>query len=188
MSDKTLRERFEIVVQATQTNILSYLKTVDSSIQRVHFQYGHPKMVIDALKSLATPQANQFLKYPLIAVFEDFPERSVIEGLDIITPKIIIAWKTQAHYTREQRDTLNFKPILNPLTDEFVLQLRRSPYFSTNYKKVGERIARPFWGKEGLYGNEGNVFDDMLDCIELRGFELTIRHQATCSPGFTKNF
>ena len=36
------------------------------------------------------------------------------------------------------------------------------------------KIDRLFWGKEGLYANEGNIFEDFLDCIEIRDLELNV--------------
>jgi hypothetical protein len=185
---RTIRESFQLVVQNTQTNILPHLQTVDPKITRVHFQFGHVMDIVNRLKELEQPQYLQYTKYPLIAVLEDFPQRDVVEGLSVITPKILILNFTKPEYTREQRDTENFIPILMPLADEFVRQLRSSGHFSTNYKKTGERINRPFWGKEELWGNAANIMKDALDGIELRGFELTIRQQTICSPAFIKNF
>lgn len=188
-AEKTLRERFLSVVQATETNVLSYLQDQDSTIQRLHFQFGHPKMVIEELKKLQQPQANQYKKYPLIAVFEDVPERPVASNVATISPRIVIAWQTKQEYTREQRDELSFKPILLPIYDEFMTQLKSSAYFVTNYQQPGERVMRPFWGREGLYGNEGNIFNDYLDCIEIRNIELQIRQRSGCAPaGFHKSF
>lgn len=188
-AEKTLRERFQYIVTATETNILDYLQSVDSTIQRIHYQFGHPKMVIEELIKLHKPQANQYKKYPLIAVFEDVPERPVASNVATISPRIVIAWQTQQGYTREQRDELSFKPILLPIYDEFMRQLKSSPYLISNYLRPGERTMRPFWGREGLYGNEGNIFNDFLDCIEIRNIELTIRQRSGCAPaGFSKNF
>lgn len=187
-TERTLRERFRLIATATEAAILPYLQTIDPTIQQLHFEYGHPLTIINKLQAMNNPQSYQFMKYPLLAVFEDVPERGIVDDISTISPRIIIANQTRPEYTREERDTTNFKPILLPIYDAFMRELKRTPYMRYDYRKPGERIMRPFWGKEGLYGNEGNVFGDALDCIEIRGAEFTIRRGASCLPASFKNF
>lgn len=187
-TDLTLWERFQPVAEAIEAELLTYLQTVDPTIERLHFELGHPQAIIKSLMALNTPQSYQYQKYPLLAVFEDVPERALAPGLSVITPRIIIANQTRPEYTRQERDAKNFKPILLPIADAFDRHMAKSGLLGSNYRKPGERIMRPFWGREGLYGNEGNTFSDALDCIEIRNRELTIRWQPTCSPDFFKNF
>jgi hypothetical protein len=185
--ETTLTERFLALIKDTEAPILPYLQTVDPTIQQLHGLCGHPLPIVNTLMGMNNPQSYQYLKYPLIAVFEDIVERGVVGDVRSITPRIVIVNQTTAEYTRKERDDKNFKPILIPIYNEFMRQLRRNRYFRWDYKKPGDKTMRPFWGKEGLYGSEGNIAGDALDCIELR-IELIPHRAPTCAPAFKRNF
>jgi len=54
------------------------------------------------------------------------------------------------------------------------------------FKEVGfglvphDKIDRLFWGRSGLYGNEGNIFNDHLDAIEIQNLSLSLRLNKNC--------
>jgi hypothetical protein len=37
-----------------------------------------------------------------------------------------------------------------------------------------DMIERFYWGREGIYNNAGNVFNDYIDAIEIRNLDLKI--------------
>jgi len=184
----TLRERFETVANATEAVVLPILQAYDPSIVQLHFQYGHALDILKELVKLSGTHVGQYQQFPLLAVFEDVPLRGVQGVLSTMSPRIIVCNTTNPEYSRTQRDTLNFKPILWPIVKEFKYQLHKSGLIGTNYKTPGTTIERPFWGKEALYGNDGLIFKEPLDCIEITGWELSIRETNACSQAFSKNF
>ena len=177
----TFREKFAAIVASTQAVILSEPDKYPG-ITAVNFQFGHSIVVTNALTGMSKMQSTQALKYPLIIILEDFTEKPAGLGYQsIISPRIIIANLTQETYTREQRDELNFKPVLDPICDEFLNQLQYNPYFFYTTRKKPQRTNRAFWGTAGITGNTANSFNDKLDCIELNP-DLTVRIQrANCS-------
>jgi len=171
-------DEIETIVGAVSAALLTYLQGIDSAITAVHYQHGHPKEIIETLMQKDKSTTLQFTKYPLIALFQDFPEAHNQQlGIDNeATLHIVIVQSTLATYKANERYTRNFKPILYPIYNEFLKQITLSAKFM-NYgiQTLGHtKIDRLFWGKEGLYGNEGNIFNDRLDCIEIRDLKLKV--------------
>lgn len=166
------------IVGAVSAALLTYLKTIDPAITAVHYQYGHPKEIIETLMQKDKSTTLQFTKYPLVALFQDFPERHTGQvGFDSeVSLHIVIVQSTTANYKADERYTRNFKPILYPIYSELLRQFNFSKRFSTyGVSTISHtKIDRLYWGKEGLYGNEGNIFNDRLDCIEIRDLRLKV--------------
>lgn len=131
-----------------------------------YFFNGHPLDIISQLKTISqSPNAEQ--KYPFIAMLHDF-EESENNGLVTATIEFIIGTCTEAKYTAPEREKINFIPILIPLVDEFKRQLRGgSNYLLSNQYEFTE-TKNMFLGKKGLYGVEGNIFNDKIDAITLK--------------------
>jgi hypothetical protein len=185
-------EAFGHVVQATEEEILSYLQGVDNTISGLHYEYGHPLTIINKLAQMETSQAQQREKYPLVALFMDFPEEQprTVGALRKAKSQVIIATRTIKDRTVEQRYATAFNTILTPIYEELCRQLAKSAYFFHSAVPAHQKIDRPFWGKEGLYGNYTGVATDYLDCIEIRNVELVPGRKRACaaSPAPFKNF
>jgi len=146
-----------------------------------YYLYGHPLEVINTLSEYEKHPKMKFKKYPLIILFQDFEEtkgRHQAINADV-SLNLVICTNTLAKYKSAERYELNFKPVLYPLYDLFLEKLERSGYFSGalgNFQHV--KIDRMYWGKNGLYSNEGNVFNDRLDAIEIRNLELSVLNKS----------
>lgn len=163
------------VVEAVSTKLLTQLQAFDPLITGVHYQYGHPLEIIETLKQMDESQDYKFRRYPFIGLFQDFPQEVGEVGFDSeVTLHLIIARFTVNTYKAAQRYENNFKPVLYPIYLEFLEQLN----FSKAFMKYAPnqiphtKIDRLYWGREGLYKNEGNIFNDFLDCIEIRNLKL----------------
>ncbi len=169
---------FEGIVQAVSTKLINYLQTIDPAIEAVNYLHGHPKEIIETLMQRDKSDTFQFKKYPLVALFQDFPENHNQQiGIDNeASLHLVIVQSTRPDYKADERYTKNFKPILYPIYMELLQQISFSKAI-LNYG-VGDlphtKIDRLYWGKEGIYGSEANVFNDFLDCIELRDLKLKI--------------
>lgn len=150
-----------------------------------YYMYGHPLEIIDTLSRKDSNDTYKSKKYPLIALFQDFTESmgqnqavsSAVEDLNII-----IAVNTSPDYTSKERYTNTFRPVLYPLYDLLIKHIIKSKWFNNVDPGLvpHRKIDRLFWGRSGLYGNEGNIFNDHIDAIEIQGLNLTLRLRQNC--------
>jgi hypothetical protein len=171
-------DKFGEVVTAVSAALTPSLVAYDSLITGVHYLHGHPTEIIETLTQKDKSDTFKFTKYPLVALFQDFPEAHNQQiGIDNeATLHIIIAYSSRPTYKAEERYTLKFKPVIYPIYLELLKQITLNKAF-LNYgiQNLGHtKIDRLYWGREGLYGNTGNVFNDFLDCIEIRDLKLKI--------------
>lgn len=140
-----------------------------------YYMYGHRLEIARALKAKDSNPEEKNAKYPLIALRFDIPESEdggYVQYKDI---NIIIVDFTNKNYSAAERFTNVIKPVLVPLYDKFMLELRNSGLFTwPNYQKLPkhQRIFRPFWGTPGEERNEKYIFSDPLDAIEIVGLEI----------------
>lgn len=170
---------FGHVVEATKTAL---------SLSTLHYEHGRPLEIINTLSNMSKTQSNMAIKYPLIALFQDFQEEQPRKAGDPIKARVqvVIATQGKTDMKAAARYNATFTNVLIPIYEELVRQIQKSAYFF-NATVPHTRIDHPYWGKEGLYGNTGNIFDDALDCIELRGLELIVP-SVSCQPYALKNF
>lgn len=145
----------------------------------VHYFHDHPLGLIETLQKLTRTAAGQAEKYPFIALMQPFDERH--SGKDDeemeVTLEVIIATLTTPKLSTDERYVGNYKPILYPIYNEFIEQLYRNGNFSLAGNDYVEhtKTDQPYWGHEGLFGNEGNLFQDFIDAIEIKNLKLKIK-------------
>lgn len=167
---------FDEIVSKVSAILTPSLQALDSNITGVHYDYGHPKEIIESLMQKDKSNTFMFQKYPLVALFQDFPERitNTVGAPNEVTLHLIIANSTKQTFKSNERYSRNFKPFLYPIYNELMKQISNSKhilnYGADNIQHT--KIDRLFWGKEGLYGNEGNIFNDFLDIIEIRDLKF----------------
>ena len=161
------------------TSIVAH--TATKSGIAVSYQYGHPIEIIENLQEMSLNLTQSAAKYPLIALFTDVSEtKGEADGVDMsVKLHLIIATLTLNSYKSPERLTLNFTPVLYPLYEQLLKSIASSGYFlNPNAEKIEhEKVDRFFWGKNGLYLNTGNVFNDYVDCIEVSNLKLTVKKQ-----------
>lgn len=140
------------------------------------FDHGHPTECVNRVKEYTHHDTLKFESFPRILLFHDFEEKVTYETA--VSLNVVILTDTSPTYTTPQRYTYSFDPILTPLYDLFLRQLADSANIvstEANYFKH-TKIDRLYWGKNGLYGNTANVFDDFIDAIELVNLELILNN------------
>lgn len=164
---------FRPIVAKVSANLLAQLQAVNPAIKGVQYKYGHYTDIKQELIQEGKLVLNKE-RYPLIVLFEDFKTAEDTLGLwGTAKLKFMILYTSKKDYTREQRENLVFVPVLEPVYQEFLKQVKRSGKFMMYGKPKPERIDRPHWGDPGLYKNEGYLFNDVLDGIEIN-IELKI--------------
>lgn len=159
------------LVAKTSAALLTYLQTVDPLITGVHYQYGHYNDIKERL--LAKGKIDPAARYPLVVLFEDFRVQNRTPGIfGIADVKMMVLHLSRKDITRQQREANVFKPVLVPIYDELLRQMKISGKFMQYGPFRHNRIDRPHWGDPVIYGNNGYLFDEVLDGIEISDLQL----------------
>lgn len=174
-----LHREFTSIVQAVSEKLTPKLQLVDDMITGVHYQFGHPLEIINTISEFTKGETTRFNKYPLIAFFLDSTvTRGEVGffGEQEINMAIIRSCK-DPNQTASQRDEFNFMPVLTPIYLELLEQIAlRGDLFSVQSPEtiIHKYTPHYYWGKQGLFGNEGNIFNDWVDAIEINNMRLKI--------------
>ncbi len=142
-----------------------------------YYLYGHRTEISDRLLEKDQDKVQKYKKYPLIALKLDTPE-TVNEGLWHYDLNIAILAYTDKNYNTEERYTNVFKPVLYPLYESFLKELRNAGMFMWPDEQEFPphvKIDRPYWGTESKEGNVKQFFNDPLDAIELVNLKFSKR-------------
>lgn len=145
--------------------------------EKPYYLHGHPLEIMNILKERTDSGTDlKFKKYPLIALFEDFVDEGPA-GVFANRAKVDLLFITNTNpkYKAADRYTNSFDAVLTPLLNLFIKHMNRKTGVHLDHRKLtGKHIYHIYWGKKGLYGSEGNIFDDYIDAIEIRQLELKI--------------
>jgi len=168
-------EIFEAIVARVESRLLESFQALDPKIEGIHYDHGHPLEIIETLKQKDSSQTFRFQKYPLVCLFQDFPETNGGTGFEReVTLHLIIAKGTKKEYKAKERYTHNFKPFLLPVYDILLEEINRDKNFQTyGVSKIAhQKWDRLYWGRNGLFGNQSNIFNDYLDVVEIKNLKL----------------
>jgi len=164
-----VRDRW-LMLPATQALINSGVIIVnDEEDEPPYYMYGHRKEIANRLNLKGKDSIEKFKRYPLIALRLDIPER-VVGLVSHFTLNIAIIHATKIKYTAEERYTNVFKPILYPLYELFMEELRNTGGFwwtGNQERPEHTKIDRPYYGTPSTEGNNKSIFADPLDAIEI---------------------
>jgi hypothetical protein len=143
--------------------------------KHIFYQFGHPLEIVANLQAMTTV-TTQNQKYPLVALFTDILVDKNKDGFyGDARFTILIATLTKREYKAPERKEVNFKPLLQPIKTEVLKQLGRVRQFTTPGEIKYKEIEHYFWGSAGLYGSNKNIFNDLIDAIELRDIQVTVK-------------
>lgn len=150
--------------------------------KHILYTYGRSIQILKKLQSLndAIAQTTKDGKYPLLALFQDFPEDIGTSGYycTVRLPKISIATLTQCTDDPVKRYATTFKPILYPIYLEILNQLARHPNIIGNDPRA---FVHRKWDRPGTQP-EGQNLNDYVDAIEIEGLQLTFKQVIKCKP------
>lgn len=158
---------------------------VDGVFPHVYFMHGHPIEIVNRLQAKVQNPDAKDKRFPLIILLHDF---KINRNKDAATygstsVNLIIAALTKSSYNSDERKENVFKPVLYPILKELLNQIEISGYYSVGLNGVQyDQTDRYFWGKNGLYGNTGNIFNDFLDAIDIENLKLVIENKQDCKP------
>lgn len=141
---------------------------------QVHYEHGHPQEIDNILTAWSKDPYNSKVKYPMIALFQDFDEQvsGKLQEMCDVKLELIIATMTLPAYTAPQRMTNSFVPILYPIYYQFISSIQLSGYFAGTVYAVPEhtKTDRMFWGK-----NKNAAFGDYVDAIHIQNLALKVK-------------
>ena len=147
----------------------------DLGLDNSRFKYSTPIEFINELKAL-----NDLQRYPFFfinSMMVDYDLQSKNDKI-INVGEIVIATKSLSGWSSEERDAKSFKPILIPFLERFLERLTFNKNLSV--LKEGKIKLHYFYGKQGLYGGDGNIFNDSVDAIQLLNFQFRLSNNKQC--------
>lgn len=139
------------------------------------YLYGHRAEIAARLTQRDGDKVKKYSKYPLIALRLDTEEEKV--GIQTnFSLNIAIINITDKKYNAEERYANVFKPILYPLYELFLKELKNSGLFYWEGKQrtpSHKKVDRPFYGTPDPEINIKNLFNDPVDAIEILNLKLS---------------
>lgn len=181
MIDVYVDEIIKYIVEQVSYELTDTLRIEQPNITGVYFQHGHPLEVIAELQKLSQGTTTKNQRYPLVALFRDFPEeKGTGNGIySEVTLNMIIAVRTEPTYTSDKRKEKSFLPILYPIYNRLMELITKSPKFMKPQGQTGmlkhTKIDHYFWGRESVYGADANIFQDWIDCIEIKNLKIKVK-------------
>lgn len=167
---KQIVEIFKDIVSKVEAKILNDLIEQEPIIKTIHYEHGHYIEINTTLNEREQLATLFNKKYPLVALFEDIREK-VKYGISECSLTLVICFSTEAQYKSKDRYDNVINPILEPIYQELMKQIKMHPQL-IGYDAPHTKIIRPYWGVEGKYGNRANIFSDFLDAIEISNLKV----------------
>lgn len=152
---------------------------INDVLTNIYYDFGVAIEVVNRLKLKTTDPILRAKKYPLIwfliqdSVKEDIDYRkNPVRNTNEIS--IIICTETEKGFTSAERYDNVILPILRPIYDSFIINIKKSKLVKSKTKFFHEYSENLFWGANGLYGHIGNIFDDNIDAIIIENLDLSI--------------
>jgi len=160
-------------ILSTDAGVLLQLNP-ESNDFTLKFKYSTPIEWVNELTQL-TKSNNIKFKYPFCFI----NSMKVTYNYNTVTiNELVFATLSGQNYTSEQRDMYTMKPILWNLVNILKSSLQDSPLVNL-YDVNFDVKPHYFYGKSGLYGGVGNVFNDHVDAIEINNLKLRIYKNCT---------
>lgn len=159
------------VIQAVDTVIFPILG------KHINYEYGSSLQIQTELQKLNGSVTLKSTKYPLMAVFQGFPESIATGGYMPVTfPAITIATLTTSTDSTKKRYDKIFRTTLYPIYQEFLRQLPR-------HRNVVGNCADIFGGKKVDYPGSlpvDKAMNEYVDAIEIQGLQITFKYVQNC--------
>ena len=138
------------------------------------YDHGHVINMVNRFKEASHSDTLKFTQFPAICLFQDIPEKHSRDSKQReVTLHIGIITSTKPEYTEAERYDHSFDPVLFPIYENLIDAINCSGYLQIidEYYDYYERV---YYGKSGLYGNTGNIFNDFIDAIEIQNLKVKI--------------
>lgn len=176
--DKYFVDVFGLVVEDIRENYDTNNK------EKPYYLHGHPLEILKTLSGRDKSPTWKYRKYPLICLLQDFQEtKGDNPSWSMqVSPRVLIVNRTKREFSSQKRYEKNFKPILYPLYELLLEAIAEIGFFGVGGPDLiqHKKTDRLFWGREGLYGSKGNIFNDYLDAIDISFVNLPVLSKEDC--------
>lgn len=151
--------------------------------KHILYTYGRSIQILTKLQTMNDSLSNKNNRFPLFALFQDFPEMNGGNGYycTVKIPKISIAMLTMLTDDPPTRYGKTFKPVLYPIWNEFLNQLVKHPNIVGNDPAAFQHIK---WDRPGTQPptdkQKASNFNEIVDAIEIQDLQLTIKQVKKC--------
>lgn len=151
-----------------------------------YYLYGPSMEILKVLTERDKSKDWKYRKYPLIALMQDFKET---KGTDakleyIVNPTVRIITSTKPDYYTEDRYSEVFKPFIYPIYEQLLISISESCMIDSGIPEdiKHDKWDRLSWGREGIEGPDGIIFNDYLDAMDINFKELRVFKKQECIP------
>ena len=144
-----------------------------------YFDFGVTLEVVNRLKEKTESSTHSDKKYPLIwhlinSAVNEIIDNNKTNPREVTNLTIIFCTETDENFTSRERYDNKIIPTLRPMYDLFMKYLKESKKLKSVDNFKHDYSENLYWGREGLYGHEGNIFDDRLDAIIIDNLNLRV--------------
>ena len=143
-----------------------------------YFLYGHMLEIANVLTERDKSNNLKFQKYPCIILPMDIESEYDSKGIGMKyrNIKLYIVQYTLPEYRAEDRLEKTFRPVLYPLYEKLIYNIRYNKQVNTGdgIFPPHKKIDRLFWGTSLNSKNTSTILGDYLDAIEVSGLNLTV--------------
>ena len=119
-------------------------------------------------------------KYPLVALFKDIKETLTEGPIGIESSfkcKFAILTLTTPDYRHDEREAINFKPVLIPILEAMLKQFQQSAQFGMpTLQQMNVQATDCYFYGTGFNQDNKNPFSDYVDAIEVESISLNIKN------------
>lgn len=96
--------------------------------------------------------------------------------------EIFIAAPTDANYSQQQREDINFYPRLIPIYRQLIEEIKRETKLDNHETVIHTRTLLPYWGGGDVAApGQPNLWKNYADCIKISGLKLKIENIKNCT-------
>jgi hypothetical protein len=147
-----------------------------------HYMDGRVLEIVNTMKVKDRMSVQKNQKYPAVFLITPIDEQEV-NGLYNYNLRVMFVAKTASKYTRDQRYSKVLKPILYPMYESFIRNLRKSGLFTwPGYQKRPPHVKTdfPLHGTATEYQVVKQLFGDYIDAIEIRDLKINAHKRNEC--------
>lgn len=158
--------------------ILNCLNGIVINNKEVFIMAEHPIVALERLNEL---KGTTLSGLPFILLLLDIKETFGVVDIEV-SLDFVIGTISEKKFSTDERFEKNFTPILYPIFDKIIERLRNgSNTIKGQRALLFDKSDRVLWGKQGLYGVTGNIFNDYIDAIEINNLKLLLTKNINCN-------
>jgi len=166
MVEQTEEYYFPDIIEEVVTRVNDYFANLSENPFTIDFNKGiYQQVGVDRSRGNSADFGDIF--FWLVMPFEELDAKHLGYQSDVGW-KLLIASKTEANYTQEQRQDINFIPKLIPAYNRFIEELKDEDKLCLPEKIIHTYKLLPYWGGGDVSApGQPNIWGECYDVVEL---------------------